>query len=40
LFDLLGMRWSPAARIAVHVLERFLAVISTAEKHVATDADA
>ncbi len=28
-FDLIGTRWSPAARIAVHVLERFLAVIGS-----------
>ena len=27
-FDLFGTRWSPAARVAIHVLERFLAVIS------------
>src|SRR5579859_3559063 len=27
VFDLVGTRWSPAARVAVHVLERFLAAI-------------
>lgn len=32
MFDLIGTRWSPAARIAFHALERFLAAISTAEK--------
>jgi acetyl esterase/lipase len=31
-FDVLGTRWSPAARVAVHVLERFLAVIGSIEK--------
>jgi acetyl esterase/lipase len=29
MFDLIGTRWSPAARVAVYALERFLAVIST-----------
>jgi acetyl esterase/lipase len=28
MFDLVATRWSPAARLAFHVLERFLAVIS------------
>jgi acetyl esterase/lipase len=40
MFDLVATRWSPAARVAVHVLERFLAVVSTAETRVATDAAA
>ena len=34
MFDLVGMRWSPAARVAVHVLEQFLATLSTTEKRV------
>jgi len=34
-FDLIVTRWSPAARVAVHTLERFLAAISTTtEKHI------
>jgi acetyl esterase/lipase len=33
-FDLVGTRWSPAARVAVHVLERFLAVLSVTEMRV------
>jgi acetyl esterase/lipase len=32
IFDLIGYRWSPAARIAYYALERFLAAISTSEK--------
>jgi hypothetical protein len=32
MFDLIGTRWSPAARVAFYVLERFLAAISTAEE--------
>jgi acetyl esterase/lipase len=31
-FDLFGTRWSPAARVAVHVLERFLAVVSLSDE--------
>jgi acetyl esterase/lipase len=31
MFDLLATRWSPAARVAVHLLERLLAVISVAD---------
>jgi acetyl esterase/lipase len=31
MFDLIA-RWSPAARVALYTLERFLAVISTTEK--------
>jgi len=34
MFDLVGTRWSPAARVTISVLERFLAVISSAEKRV------
>jgi len=30
MFDLVGTRWSPAARIAVHVLERFVAGLGAA----------
>jgi hypothetical protein len=30
-FDLFGTTWSPAARIAIHVLERFLAVVAAPE---------
>jgi acetyl esterase/lipase len=33
-FDLVGTRWSPAARVAVHVLEQFLAVISVTGRRV------
>jgi acetyl esterase/lipase len=35
MFDLVATRWSPAARVAVYALERFLAVISvsTAGRH-------
>jgi hypothetical protein len=32
MFDLIGTRWSPAARVAFYALERFLAVIGTTEK--------
>jgi len=32
MFDLVGTRWSPAARVAVYTLERFLAVISPIER--------
>lgn len=31
MFDLIGTRWSPAARVAIHVVERFLAAIGTTE---------
>jgi acetyl esterase/lipase len=34
MFDLVGTRWSPAARVAFHVLERFLAAISVTRPHV------
>jgi hypothetical protein len=37
MFDLIGSRWSPAARVAFYALERFLAVISTTEKRPLTD---
>jgi acetyl esterase/lipase len=30
MFDVVGTRWSPAARVAVHVLERFVAASSAA----------
>jgi acetyl esterase/lipase len=40
MFDAAGTRWSPAARVAFHVLERFLAVISVAKKRVPTHAGA
>ena len=36
MFDLVGTRWSPAARVAFYALERFLAVIATTEKRPAT----
>jgi acetyl esterase/lipase len=36
MFDLLGTRWSPAARVAFYALERFLAVIATTGKRPAT----
>jgi acetyl esterase/lipase len=32
MFDLIAVRWSPQARVAVHLLERFLAVLATAEE--------
>ena len=32
MFDLAGTMWSPAARVAFHTLERFLAVIADTEK--------
>jgi acetyl esterase/lipase len=35
MFDLVATRWSPAARVAVYALERFLAVISVTEPRVA-----
>jgi len=35
MFDLIATRWSPAARVAIHVLERYLAVIATTDKDVA-----
>ena len=38
-FDLVGTRWSPAARVAVYALERFLAVIATTEARPITYAD-
>jgi acetyl esterase/lipase len=38
-FDLVGTRWSPAARVAVHTLDRFLAVISATEQRSPTYAD-
>lgn len=34
-FDLVGARWSPAARVAIYARERFLAVISVTEQHAA-----
>lgn len=34
MFDLIGTPRSPALRVAIHVLERFLAVISNTEKRV------
>jgi acetyl esterase/lipase len=37
MFDLVGTRWSPAARVAIHVLERFLAGIAVADKAVAVE---
>ena len=40
MFDLVGTRWSPAARVAFYALERFLAVIAAAGKRPATDASA
>jgi acetyl esterase/lipase len=35
MFDLVATRWSPAARVAVYALERFLAVISVSEPRAA-----
>jgi acetyl esterase/lipase len=35
-FDLLGTRWSPAARVAIYALDRFLAVIAVTERRVPT----
>jgi acetyl esterase/lipase len=37
MFDLVGTRWSPAARVAIYALERFLAVISVTERRVPTE---
>jgi acetyl esterase/lipase len=37
-FDLVGTRWSPAARVAFYALERFLAVIATTGQRPATNA--
>jgi acetyl esterase/lipase len=31
-FDLLGTAWSPPARVAIHVLERFLAVLAATDQ--------
>jgi acetyl esterase/lipase len=31
-FDLLATTWSPPARVAIHVLERFLAVLATTDQ--------
>ena len=31
-FDLLGTVWSPQARTAIHVLERFLAVLAATDQ--------
>ena len=38
MFDLVGTRWSPAARVAFYTLERFLAVIATTGQRSMTDA--
>jgi hypothetical protein len=38
MFDLIGTRWSPAARVAFYALERFLAVIATTGKRPTTHA--
>jgi acetyl esterase/lipase len=35
MFDLVATRWSPAARVAIYALERFLAVISVTEQRAA-----
>ena len=32
MFDVIGTAWSPAARTAIHVLERFLAVLSSGDE--------
>jgi len=32
MFDLVGTRWSPAARLTLHTLERFLAAVSVTEQ--------
>jgi hypothetical protein len=31
-FDLAATTWSPPARVAIHVLERFLAVLATTDQ--------
>lgn len=31
-FDLLATTWSPPARVAIHALERFLAVLATTDQ--------
>jgi hypothetical protein len=31
-FDLLATTWSPPARVAIHVLERFLAALATTDR--------
>jgi hypothetical protein len=31
-FDLLATAWSPPARVAIHVLERFLAVLAATDQ--------
>jgi acetyl esterase/lipase len=38
MFDLVGTRWSPAARVAIYALERFLAFISVTEPRAAAHA--
>jgi acetyl esterase/lipase len=38
MFDLVGTKWSPAARVAIYTLERFLAVISITEPRAAAQA--
>ena len=35
MFDLVGTKWSPAARVAIYALERFLAAISVTEPRAA-----
>jgi acetyl esterase/lipase len=37
MFDLIGTRWSPAARVAFYTLERFLAVIGATEQRPSHD---
>ena len=37
-FDLLGTAWSPPARTAIHVLERFLAVLAATGQRSAAQA--
>jgi len=36
MFDLVGTRWSPAARVTFHILERFLAVVSVTGRRIPT----
>jgi hypothetical protein len=35
MFDLVGTKWSPAARVAIYAFERFLAAISVTEQRAA-----
>jgi acetyl esterase/lipase len=39
-FDMLAPRWSPQARAAIHVLERFLAVVAAPDRSIASETPA